>query len=259
MKKLAAVVVAASALVGCSVSAPSTANQPLIAPPASALSAPTYQVLVEDSSEHKKKFEEFMKQLALSEDQKTQLKSIVKNALERAKPLQAELKPLITAPTIDRSALSTAVQNAMKADAAQDAQTLEEVRETLSPEQRTLIADKLTEMSTREEDPHTKMFEKLMDKAGMQITMTESQKTAFSNLKTAFMDFWKTNRAAYYTAMAMHMKEGDQAKLQAEFERLNAGVPSEAMIDFMANLDQSQRQKLVAWKEGLMQKIANKL
>lgn len=259
MKKLAAVAVAASALVGCSVSTPSTVNQPLAAPPAAELTAPAFQVLVEAKSEHSKKMSEFLTKLALSSEQKTTLKGVLSNAFERAKPIQAEIKPLVTAPQIDRTALRSAIEVAMKADAAQDAQTMEEARKVLTMEQRMLIADKLDEMSKREDDPHTKMFERLMDKAGEQVTMTEPQKEAFKQLRTAFRDFWMTNRGAYYTAMAAHMRNGDQQKLQAEFERLNEGVPTDAMVSFMASLDQSQRQKLVTWKENLMERIQKKL
>jgi len=261
MKKLAAVAVAASALVGCSVNAPSTAKQPLT-PPAVEFRAP-YQVLVEADGaamdEHKQKMSAFMAQLALTDAQKTQLKGVIKGALERAKPIQTEMKPLVTAPEIDRTALRAAIEVAMKADAAQDAQTLEEVKGILTDAQRTLIANKLNELSTREDDPHMKLFEKLMDKAEEQVTLNEQQKEAFSQLKSAMRDFWMTNRAAYYQAMATHMQSGSQSDLQAELERLNEGIPSDAMVTFMASLDQSQRQMLVAWKEGLMDRIAAKL
>jgi hypothetical protein len=259
MKKLAAVAVAASALVGCSVSAPSTINQPVVAPPTTELTAPAFQVLVEDKSEHSKKMSEFLAKLALSQNQKSELKSVLRSAFERAKPIQSELKPLVTAPEIDRTALRAAIEVAMKADAAQDAQTMEEARKVLTEAQRTLIADKLMEMSQSEDDPHTKMFEKLMEKAGEQVTMTEKQQMAFNQLKAAFRDFWMTNRAAYYSAMAMHMRNGDQSQLQGEFERLNEGIPTDAMVTFMATLNQEQRQKLTAWKESLLEKIQAKL
>ena len=262
MKKLAAMVVAASALVGCSVNPPSTAKQPMI-PPASALSAPSFQVLVEadeeTASEHKKKMAEFLAQLALSDAQKTQLKGVIKGAFERAKPIHTEMKPLITAPEIDRTALRAAIEVAMKADAAQDAQTMEEVKQVLNPAQRTLIADKLVEMAGKMEDPHMKLIDTMMDKAAEQVTLSATQQEAFSQLKSAMRDFWMTNRGAYYKAMAAHMKSGSQADLQAEFARLNEGIPTDAMVTFMASLDQSQRQKLVAWKEGLMERIASKL
>lgn len=261
LKKLAAAALAASALVGCSVSAPSTVNQPVVVPPAAELMAPAYQVLVEDKQDHSKKLTEFLTKLALTDEQKTQLKGVVKDAFERAKTLQTEIKPLVTAPEIDRKALTTAIQNAMVADAAQDAQTLEGVRVVLTPAQRTLIADKLMEMSKAdvENDVHTKMFEKLMDKAGEQITMTAAQKEAFSKLRTSFLDYWKTNRSAYYTAMATHMRDGDQQQLQLELERLNGSIPTDAMVSFMASLNQEQRQKLATWKEELMAKISSKL
>ena len=260
MKKLAAMVVGASALVGCSVNPPSTTKLPVTPP---ALTAPTFQVLGEaedaDKAEQSKKMQEFLAQLALTEAQKTQLKSVIKGAFERAKPIQAAIKPLATAPEVDRTALKAAIEVAMKADAAQDAQTLEEVKQVLTESQRMLIANKLNEMATKKDDPHMKMIDKLIEKASEQITMTTEQKEAFSKLKSAMHDFWMENRGAYYKAMATHMTSGSQADLQAEFTRLNAGIPTDAMVTFTASLDQSQRQKLVAWKEGLMERIASKL
>jgi hypothetical protein len=263
LKKLAAAALAASALVGCSVSAPSTVNQPVV-PPAAELISPAFQVLVDEKvdekkDEHAKKLAEFLAKLALTSEQKTQLKGVVRDAFQRAKSLQAEIRPIATAPEIDRAALTLAIQNAMAEDAAQDAQTLEGVRVVLTESQRALIADKLTEMSKKEDDAHTKMFEALMEKAKEQITMTDAQKESFSKLKTAFMGYWKSNRSAYYMAMAAHMRDGNQQRLQMELAKLNANIPVETMVAFMASLNQEQRQKLATWKEKLMEKIQSKL
>ncbi|MNX07205.1 hypothetical protein D3C86_368810 [compost metagenome] len=263
LKKLAAAALAASALVGCSVSAPSTANQPVVLPPAAEIISPAFQVLVDEKSdehmEHAKKLKEFLAKLALTSEQKTQLKGVVRDAFQRAKSLQAEIRPIATAPEIDRAALTMAIQNAMAEDAAQDAQTLEGVRVVLTESQRALIADKLTEMSKKEDDAHTKLFEALMEKAKEQVTMTDAQKEGFSKLKTAFMGYWKSNRSAYYMVMAAHMHDGNQERLRMELAKLNANMPVETMVDFMASLNQEQRQKLATWKEKLMEKIQSKL
>jgi Spy/CpxP family protein refolding chaperone len=261
VKKLAAVVLAASALVGCSVSAPSAAKNPVVAPPAVELSAPSYQVLVEEASEHSKKMSEFLAQLALTDAQKTELKGVFKNALERAKPMHEALKPLVTGESVDTTTLQAAMATALKEDAANDAKTMEELRQVLTPEQRTLIANKLMEMSQQsvDDDPHSKLFTKLMDKASSQLTMSETQKAAFNQMKSDLLAFWAANRAAYYTAMAKHMQDGKEHDLHHEFERLIAGWNTNSAVSFIASLDQSQRQAMVAWKEGLMEKIASKL
>ncbi len=261
VKKLAAVALAASALVGCSVSAPSATKQPLVAPPSVELSVPSYQVLVDEKSEHKKMMSEFLAKLALSDAQKTQLKGVVKDALARGKSMMDEIKPLVTGQTVDKAALKSAMATMLKEDAAQDAKTMEAVRQVLTPDQRTLIADKLMEMSEKStaDDPHTKMYMKLMDKAGSQITMNETQKAAFAQMKSDFMAFWDANRVAYYKAMAKHMKDGKEHDLHFEFERLAEGWNTDSAVNFVASLDQSQRQAMVAWKEGLLAKIASKL
>lgn len=272
MKKLAAAVVAASALVGCSAQAPSTSKTPII-PPAAELSSPAYQVLVEESehsmmaehhkmlSEHHKKLAEFLAKLNLSEEQKTKLKGVIKSAFARAKALQAEYKPLVTAKTIERPALHAAIAAALKADANLDTQTLSEVREILTPEQRTMIAEKLMEMEKRksEDDAHTKMFEKLMDKAGEQITMTEAQKSHFTQLRSSFLEFWKKNRAEYYMAMGKFMTHDNRDELRKTLTRLNESMPTNSVVEFMASLDQSQRQALAEWKEKWMESVAKKL
>ncbi len=258
VKKLAAAVVAAGVLVGCTVSSPSTAPKAIAPAPVAELSGPAFELLVDDTK-HSKMASEFLAKLALSEAQKTELKGVIKAAFEKMKPIQAALKPLVTGPEIDRTALSAAIKVAMQADAAQDAQTMEAVREILTPTQRKLLADKLKEMATSEDDPHMKIFEKLMDKAGAQVTMTATQREAFTQLKSAFMGFWTTNREAYMTAMAKHMEDGNEQELHQEFARLSETIPSDAMISFMASLDQSQRQTLIAWKEEWQNKIVSKL
>jgi hypothetical protein len=110
-----------------------------------------------------------------------------------------------------------------------------------------------------DEDPHTKLYMKLVDKAASQLTMNETQKAAFNQMKSDFMAFWAANRVAYYTAMAKHMQDGKEDDLHHEFERLIAGWNTNSAVSFIASLDQSQRQAMVAWKEGLMDKIASKL
>lgn len=262
MKKLAALVVAASALVGCSVNSPLAAKQPAL-PSDDALLTPHYQVLVEadtvKAKHHKKKASEFMAKLALTDAQKTQLKAVMKEALDKAIALQKSKASLLTGAEIDPKALMAGIEDAIKQDAIQDAQTMEAVKQVLDDAQRTLVADKLMEMASKQDDPHTKLFDKLMDKVGKQITMTAEQKAAFDTLKTDFKDFWLENRAAYYQAMAAHMKSGSQADLQAAFERLGQNLPADSMVAFLSTLDQDQRQALVAWKEKLMARIAAKL
>ena len=172
LRKVAAAFLAATAMAGCSVNAPATAPAPA---PHAAVQNPVFQVFVDDM-DHKKAHAAFMAKLKLTEEQKTQLKGIIVAAIDRAKPIRDELKPLVTAPEIDRTALRTGIEVAMKADAAQDAQTMAEVRNVLTAEQRQILADKLNEMATSQDDPHMKLMEKLMDKVS---------KSAFSHLTNA--------------------------------------------------------------------------
>lgn len=270
MKKLAAAMVAASALVGCSVGAPSTISKPDMAPTFE-LSAPDVQVhdAVKTArmkamhehmtAAHMKKMAEFLQKLELSETQKTELKSALKNAFERAKPLRAEIKPLVLGAMIDRMALKSAIADVMKKDASMDAQTLEEVRTILNWKQRMMIVEKLNAKTAHEEDEHTQLFRKLIDKAGDEIALNEAQKESFMKLKSSFLDFWKQNREAYYSAMATYMQSGNKGALKTELETLNAKFPTDEAVNFMASLEKEQREKLVHWKETLTEKIESKL
>jgi hypothetical protein len=258
VKKLAAAAVAATALVGCGLGANAPDPRPAVVPPPVEWSQPAFEVLVEDS-DASKAHAEFFAKLALTEAQKTQIKGVIRDALKRMEPLREAMKPLVTGKTVDRAALSAGIAKALKADAEQDAQTMAELRAVLTDAQRKLLADTLTEMGTRQDDPHTKIFEKLMDKAADQIQMTEDQKMDFAQVKADFLEFWKTHRAAYMTSMAKFMHDGKQHDLHHEFERLNAKLSTDSMVAFVSELDQSQRQKLVAWKESWLDKIASKL
>lgn len=269
MKKLAATMVAASALVGCSVGAPSTIKAPDMAP-AFDLSAPAVQGIDEATSarmkamhehmtaDHMKKMAEFLQKLNLSETQKTELKNAIKKAFERNKSLRAEVKPLVIGEKVDRMALKSVLDEVMKKDAIEDAQTLEDVRTILTWKQRMMIVEKLQAKTSHEDDEHTKLFRKLIDKAGQEISLNEAQKESFRQLKSSVLDYWKQNRMEYYTAMATYLQSGNKGALKTQLENLNAKFPSEAAANFMASLDQAQREKLVHWKETLMEKIESK-
>lgn len=257
VKKLAALAVTAGALAGCGVSTNAPAPQPLLAPAAES-SHPVFEVLVE-GSDHKKAHAEFMAKLALTAEQKTEIKAAMLNALERMKPIREKMKPLVTGETVDKAALSKAITELMQVDAQQDAQTMAELRAILTESQRKLIADKLISMASSTEDPHTKMFERLMKQASGQVKLNAAQRASFAKVKADFLGFWQANRAAYYKHMASFMWHGKKEQLQQEFEQLHAKWPTESAVDFMAELDQSQRQSLVAWKEQKLEKFASKL
>lgn len=259
MKRFAAGVLAASALVGCSMKAPSAAPPPAVTP--AELTPPGLEVLVKKDGVHSEKMKEFLAQLALSEDQKTQLKAVVKDAFAKAKSMHERIKPLLTGETVDTSLLEPAIASALKEDAANDAETMQAMRDVLNSEQRTLIAKTIMKLSQKpvDEDPHTKLFNKLMDKAAEQVSLSESQKAGFAQMKSDLMAFWTENRVAYYAAMAKHMEDGDKQALQAKFEELIENWKTDSAVSFIASLDQSQRQTMIAWKEGWLDKIAGKL
>lgn len=201
----------------------------------------------------------FLAQLKLTEAQIQQLKTVVKTAIARTKPFRDAINPLITAPEVDRTAVRSAFEVFMQADAMQDAQTLAEARTVLTEEQRTLLASKALEMGTTPDDPHMKLIDKMFDKVPTKVTMTAEQQAAFGQLRAAMRDFWMSNRAEYMTSMGTFMQNGDQEALRETFARLAKNVPVDAMVGFMASLDQSQRQALVAWKEDLLARIQAKL
>lgn len=258
IKKLAALAVTAGALVGCGVGGNTPAPQPLAAPPTAEWSHPAFEVLVENS-DHKKAHEEFMAKLALTSEQKTQIKGVMLNALERMKPIREKMKPLVTGEKVDQAALDSAIAEYVKEDAKQDAQTMSELRAVLTEAQRKLVADKLIAMSTSKQDPHKQMFEKLMKEAAGKIKLTTEQKQSFMKMKSDFMSFWDANREAYLTKIASFMWHGKQEMLQQDFENLSSKWPKESAVSFIAGLDQSQRQAMVDWKEQWLAKFESKL
>lgn len=261
LRRMAVTVAAASALTACQ-AAPTNAPPPsiLAAPPASGsqVSDPSSSMsdaMAMGGAAHAG----FLAQLKLTETQIQQLKGIVKSAIARTKPLRDAINPLITAPNLDRTAVRSAFEVAMQADAMQDVQTMAEARAVLTEEQRNLLASKASEMGTTPNDPHMKLIDKIFDKVPAKVTMNAEQQEAFAQLRAAMRDFWMSNRAEYMASMGSFMQNGDQEALRETFVRLAKNVPVDAMIGFMASLDQSQRQALVAWKEDLLARIQAKL
>ena len=207
--------------------------------------------------------------LGLSDTQKASIREIIYKhhcGPKQTSQAMADLKAAMVAPTIDTAAL-TAALNAKIADRSakidKRVATLTDIRNVLTPEQRTKFAErkgKAGEGAGKEalKEGGKKHLDRLAEKLGL----NQVQRQAFEDVGTA----WKANkeehhanRAARHQAIASFMKSGDADALKTALQAIKPSVPVDAMVKAIATLTQDQRKKLIEMKEQRHAKMCERL
>ncbi len=207
--------------------------------------------------------------LGLTDKQKEEIRAII--VKHRCGPQQtsqamAELKAAMVAPTIDTAALTSAL-NAKITDrtAKVDAKVamLADIRQVLTPEQRTKFAEKKGKRGKGAgKEAFKEHGQKHMDRLAEKLGLNKAQRQAFEDVRTAYganKEAIKANRAARHQAIADFMKSGDTDALKAALMAIKPSVPVDAMVKAIASLTQDQRKKLVEMKEQHRAKMCERL
>lgn len=192
--------------------------------------------------------------LELTDKQKRQLKAIVSKARQAGRAERGDhtkLQELITAKTVDRDALTAAIEAKLARHGAKidrKVDMLSAVREVLTPEQRQKLADNLTNKGQSLADRYARIRAK-MAKIADKLQMTDEQKAKFDAVIDAYADGAEARRQRHQAmkqAVAEFMTSGDADSLREALTAAKPEIPVAAIVDAIASLDQDQRQQLMA-------------
>jgi protein CpxP len=256
-RRLLATLIGLGMLAGCGKAGPIA---PMAAPPQQQQTADSF------SLQHRDKGHRMFAELKLTDAQKQKIKKIMAEARSERKEDREALKELITAKTVDKEALSAAIQDKManygdKVD--RKVSMLADIRAVLTPEQRDKAAELLRERATKAKshgERHKKIRAK-MSRIADKLEMTDDQRAKFKAVLDAYdagSDARHERWAAKKEAMAAFAESGDEAALRAALMAARPEIPVAAIVDAMASLDQDQRQKLMKMHMKMHQKRMGK-
>ena len=242
-RQVAVSLLAAGTLSGCAGQAPATAPEPLTAPLATQGEGPALKVLT-NSEEYGKRLTALIERLDLSDAQQKEVKGVIEQAFESARPMLSLLKALVADPAAEQETLAAGLKAVMQLDAVQDAQTLEALRGVLTVEQRQEMAEAFPELLASQDGELTELIQELTAGLAEKLELNASQREKLARAMADFQSFWQKHEEAYVSAMAEHMTQGGQLELQQTFEALSRTYDPDSMAAFLASLDRSQRQTL---------------
>jgi Spy/CpxP family protein refolding chaperone len=245
-RRLLATLIGLGMLAGCGKAMP-VANQ-VGAPPQTAESF---------SVQHGGRTARMFAGLNLTAEQKQQIKDIIVQAHKDRKADKGALKELITAKTVDRDALTAAIEAKLaKHDEMIDrkVKTVSAIREVLTPTQRQTFAKNLTSKGkAKSAEDRQKRYRAKLDRIADRLKMTDVQKAKFEAVLDAYATGSEARHerwAAKKAAMAEFMVSGDEAALKTALQAGKPDVPVAAIVDAVASLDQGQRQRMMAMHRG---------
>lgn len=198
---------------------------------------------------------EAAKRIGLTPEQGAKLRRIAQDHRAAMKPAdlaarRAELRAILTAPTVDQARLRgfvDGVKARFEALAPERLATAQALRAELTAEQREKLAVLIEDGGARQRG----RFEALRGVAAARLGLTEPQ-TAAADALLAKVDALRAGGASTQVrqALAAFVRTGDGAQLDAASRTLIASAPVDEAIALAASLDQRQRTAIAARVEA---------
>lgn len=185
-----------------------------------------------------------IRELGLTASQVQALRRVTHGTLSLTAPMMSLAHALLRGPEAGPTAFGHGVKDLFRLDAAQDAQTLTQLRAVLTPAQRLQLADAIKRFPALHEQVIARLLSQLTVRGERELGLSIEQQGKLAACLADLERFWQAKQEAYVSAMAQHMIDGDRPRLQATFENLADGFDPGSTASFLASLDAHQRRLL---------------